>query len=123
MTSRASIDVGVCNTRFGGLFGLDASVDVRACDVGGSRAGLQRLIHDLADGASTPPTLRAAAETAINLPARDRPLVAATGGANVVVREHIAGTNDHLTLRIRLSGRDDEYDIEYLFAKEKRSLH
>jgi hypothetical protein len=80
----------------GELFGFGVDVHVRARDIRGRRAGLERFVHDLADGAGTPPALRAATEAAIHLPARDRPVLCRIdGGADIVVAEHVAGTDDH----------------------------
>ena len=69
---------------------------MRASDRAIDRAGLQRFVHDLADGARAPPALRAAAETAIHLIGGGGP----GGGAvddrtDVAVGQNVAGTNDH----------------------------
>jgi hypothetical protein len=106
------------------LFGLGANVHVGARDLGGNRAGVERLVHDLADGASTPPALRAASEATVDLPARDRLFVRrADGGADIVVAEYVAGTDDHRKdARFPADWRNDEYDMGSGFAKEKRSL-
>ena len=78
------------------LFDFGRDVAMRASDRATDRAGLERLVHDLADGARAPPALRAAAKTAIHLIGGGRP-----GGSAVddrtdfAVGQNVAGTNDH----------------------------
>ena len=55
----------------------------------------QRLVHDPPDGACAPPALRAAAETAIDFAASPRRVVAGQRRANVMVGQHVTGTDDH----------------------------
>ena len=55
----------------------------------------QCFVHDASDGACAPPTLGAAAETAVNLTAGSRRVVARQRRTDVVVGEHVAGTHDH----------------------------
>ena len=61
---------------------------------GGTAGAGQRLVHDFADRARAAATLRAAAETAIDLAgsARRRRM---HGVTYFVVAQHIAGTDDH----------------------------
>jgi hypothetical protein len=61
----------------------------------GSRCGIQRFVHDLADGAGAAATLGAAAEAAIDLPGRARPRLRRDGGADIVVAQNVAGADDH----------------------------
>ena len=53
-----------------------------------------RLVHDAADGARAAAALGAAAEIAIDLSGRERPL-RLDGGADILIAQHIARTNDH----------------------------
>ena len=57
----------------------------------------QSLGHNLADRPGATPALCAAAEAAINLPRRARPIHMGrlTGVADIVVRQNVAGTNNH----------------------------
>ena len=55
----------------------------------------QRLVHDSPDGTCAPPALRAAAETAIDFAASPRRVVAGQRRANVMVGQHVTGTDDH----------------------------
>src|SRR5262249_24519191 len=55
----------------------------------------QRLTHDPSDGASAPPALGAAAETAIDFAASPRRVVAGQRRANVVIGQYVTGTDDH----------------------------
>ena len=57
--------------------------------------GIERLVHDLADGAGAAAALGAATETAIDLPGRARPRLRRDGGADIVVAQNIAGADDH----------------------------
>ena len=63
--------------------------------VTGRRRGIERLIHDLADGAGAAAALGAAAEAAIDLPGRARPRLRRDGGTDIVVGQNVAGANDH----------------------------
>src|SRR5262245_55359957 len=63
--------------------------------VAGCRAGAaERLVHHAADGARAAAALGAAAETAIDPAGRARPL-RLNGGADILIAQHIARTNDH----------------------------
>jgi hypothetical protein len=55
----------------------------------------QRLIHDTPDGAGTATALRAAAEAAVDLAGSARGSGCNQGATHVMVRQHIARTNDH----------------------------
>ena len=67
------------------------TVGPAAAGVGGG----QSFVHDPADGADAPPALGAAAEAAIDLTGGPRRFRAGERRADVVVGQHIAGTNDH----------------------------
>ena len=67
---------------------------MRAAGAGG-RSGIQRLVHDLADGAGAAATLSAAAQAAIDLPGRARRRLRRDGGADIVVAQNVAGADDH----------------------------
>ena len=54
----------------------------------------ERLDHDAADGARAAAALGAAAEKAIDLAGREHPL-RLDGGADILISQHIAGTDDH----------------------------
>ena len=80
----------------GGLLDFGADVVVRAGDRAIHRAGLERLIHDLANGARAPPALRAATETAIHLVGGGRSgRRAVDDRTDFAVGQNVAGTNDH----------------------------
>jgi hypothetical protein len=69
---------------------------MRAPCTAGFGANAESFIHDLADGAGTTAALGAATEAAIDLPCRPgRLLCVGDDTANVVVAQHIAGTDDH----------------------------
>jgi hypothetical protein len=75
---------------------LRKSVELFA--VGAARAaGRSRhgFIHDLANGTRAAATLRAAAQTAVDLTGRTRRLRAIDRGTNVAVSQHVAGADDH----------------------------
>ena len=55
----------------------------------------QRLVHDPPDGAGAPSALRAAAETAIDFAAGSGGGLAGKRRTDVVVGQHVAGTDDH----------------------------
>ena len=79
------------------LFGGFMRLAMGASRATGFRAGAERLVHDLLDGAGASSTLGAAAETSVDLPRRARRhLREAHGVAYVVVGEYVAGTNDHV---------------------------
>jgi len=63
----------------------------------GRGRGVERLVHDLADGARATAALGAAAETSIDLPGRARTRLRRDGGADIVVGQDVAGTDDHRT--------------------------
>jgi hypothetical protein len=65
-----------------------------AAGTAGAGAG-DGLVHDPADGARTATALGAAAEAAIDLTGGPRRFRAGERRADVVVGQHIAGTNDH----------------------------
>jgi hypothetical protein len=54
----------------------------------------ERLLHEAADGAGATPALGAAAETAIDLAGRAR-RVRLDDGADILIAQHIARTDDH----------------------------
>ena len=61
----------------------------------GCRGPIERLVHDLADGAGAAAALGAAAKAAIDLAGRARPRLRRDGGADIVVTQNIAGADDH----------------------------
>ena len=67
--------------------------------VGAAAAGrglrAERLVHDVADGARAAAALGAATEAAIDLPRRARTHLRRDGGADIVVTQDVAGTDDH----------------------------
>src|SRR5205814_4213683 len=66
----------------------------RAAGASSSR-GIQRLVHDLADGAGAAAALGAAAKAAIDLPGRARTRLRRDGGADIVVAQNVTGADDH----------------------------
>ena len=66
----------------------------RAAAAGG-RGAVERLVHDLADGAGATAALGAAAQATIDLARGARTLLRLTGGTNVLVGQYVAGTDDH----------------------------
>jgi hypothetical protein len=83
------------------MFDMNRGFSRRMCGAVGAagtarlRAGAQRLIHDLLDGAGTAAALRAAAETSIDLPRRAWRAGPGDGIADIVVGKNVTGTNDH----------------------------
>jgi len=67
----------------------------KSATTAGAGRAIQRLIHDLADGAGAPAALGAATQATIDLPGRTGTDFRRDGGANIVVAQNIAGTNDH----------------------------
>ena len=61
---------------------------------GGGR-GIQRFVHDLANGAGAAAALGAAAKAAIDLASRARTHLRRDGGADIVVTQNVAGADDH----------------------------
>ena len=84
-----------------GEYGLDKGVTgmalaVRAAGVAGPGAGTQRLIDDALDGARAAATFGAAPKAAIELLGAPRKVVGGVHGvADVVITQHVAGTDDH----------------------------
>jgi hypothetical protein len=69
---------------------------VRTAGAAGLGAGAQRLVDDGLDGARTTAALGTASETAVNLlGVAGKVLRALDGTADVLVANHVAGTNDH----------------------------
>ena len=68
---------------------------VRAGDRAIHRAGLERFVHDLADGAGAAAALGAATQATIDLAGGAGTLFRLTGGPNILVAQYIAGTDDH----------------------------
>ena len=56
--------------------------------------GAERLVHEAADGERAAAALGAAAETAVDLAGR-APLLRRDGGADILISQHIARTDDH----------------------------
>ena len=59
-----------------------------------ARTGALQLVHNPPDRAGAPPALRTAAETAIDLARHPRP-IRAQHRPNLMVRQDVAGTDDH----------------------------
>src|SRR4051794_12180547 len=69
---------------------------VRTARAAGLGAGAERLVQDLLDGAGAAAAFGAAAEAAIDLACRARQRIRGRhGGADIVVSQDVAGTNDH----------------------------
>ena len=66
----------------------------RAAATGRGRT-VERLVHDLADGARATAALGAAAETSIDLPGGARTRLRRHRGADIVVGQDVAGADDH----------------------------
>jgi hypothetical protein len=107
------------------LFGVGFRVHVRARDRTALRAGrgIERFVHDAADGARAPPALRAAAETAIDLIGGGRP-----GGrvvdrrSHIAVAEDVAGTNDHCRTNSRPGWTSFDLSHADAACKKKNAL-
>src|SRR5262245_44906246 len=70
------------------------SVAVPAAWAAGT-TGRNGLVHDATDSARAAAALGAAAETAIDLPGRARCLAVTERRADVVIAQHVAGTDNH----------------------------
>ena len=92
---------------------------LRGAAVAGRGSGIQRLIHDPADGAGTTAALGAATQTAINLTGRARRL-RLDGGANIVIAQDVARTDDH---RPMVPDGDNRYLQGSRDAKKKRDFY
>jgi hypothetical protein len=77
------------------LAGAESGLRGPRAAVAGCRTGAaERLVHEAADGARAAAALGAAAETAIDPAGRARPL-RRDGGADILIAQHIARTDDH----------------------------
>jgi len=72
---------------------------MRATRAAGLAAGTERFVHDLLDGAGATTALRTTAQTSIHLARSPRRARAAAGGADIVVGQDVAGTNNHRDVR------------------------
>src|ERR1700674_3443947 len=61
----------------------------------GDRGTVQRLIHDAPNRGRTTPALRAATEAAVNLASGTHLFVGLYRGADILVAQNVARTNDH----------------------------
>ena len=92
--------MGISGSREG-EFGSDRGsvgyrVVVWATGVAGPGAGTERLIDNGLDGAGTTTTFRTATKAAINLlGVAGKVLRTFDGTADIVVAQHVAGTDDH----------------------------
>ena len=78
------------------LVGLVLRTAVRAARAAGLGAGAQRLVDDLLDRARATAAFGAAAETAIDLPrGAGKAIGRRDGGADILVAQDVAGTNNH----------------------------
>jgi hypothetical protein len=73
----------------------DSGLLVMGAAVAGLFGGAEGLIHDLADGTGAATALCAATETTIDLPSRTWPRFRRAGGADILVAQNVAGTDDH----------------------------
>lgn len=81
---------------FNGISVVRHGSSMRAACAAGFGTGLEGFVHDFADGAGTAATLGATTEAPVNLPCRPgRLLCVGDDTANIVVAQHIAGTDDH----------------------------
>jgi hypothetical protein len=98
------------------------SARIRAAAAGRGGA-IEGLVHDPPDGASAAAALGAAAQAAIDLPSRAWRRFGADRRADVVVAQHIAGTNDHGGIPNRitkyLSGRFPAKEIGCFYSLSK----
>ena len=83
----------------------------------GRPADRKRLVHDSADGTGAPSALRAAAETAIDLPGRARAFSRAHSCAHVMVAQHVAGAHDHR----KMARQPVWYDLQLSNSPRPRS--
>src|SRR6478735_7735132 len=74
---------------------LIAVLTARAALATGAAGARDGLVHDAADGPCATPALRAAAQAAIDLAGGSRRPLGRERGANVVVGQYIARTDDH----------------------------
>jgi hypothetical protein len=97
MHMRLDVSVGlsfqiICQS----ICGVGMALAVRAAGAAGLGAGSERLVEDLLDGACAAAAFGAAAEAAIDLPGGARQGIRSRhGGADIMVGEDVAGTNDH----------------------------
>src|SRR3954467_2904418 len=102
-------------------FGSDPLV--RAGNRAVDRAGLKRLVHDLADGARAPPTLRAAAKAAIHLIGGGGPGRGAVDHrTDFAVGQNVAGTNNHQNTKSSPGGPDPDLGEDEPACKKKSSF-
>jgi len=66
----------------------------RATDRAADLRAIKRFVDDLANGASAPPTLRAAAKTTINMACRPSRR-GVRRASHFLVAQYVAGTNNH----------------------------
>src|SRR3954447_22378981 len=78
---------------------LIAVLTARAALATGAAGARDGLIHDAADGPCATPALGAAAQAAIDLAGGSRRPLGGERGANVLVGQYIARTDDHETRR------------------------
>ena len=91
--SRTSADCGKRECR---LDGLMLSRAVRTSGAAGLGTGAERLVDDGLDGARAAAALGAATEAAVDLlGVAGKVLRALDGNADIVVRKHVTGTDDH----------------------------
>ena len=77
-------------------FGSRMAVAMRAADLASPGASAKRLVNDPLDGAGATATFRAATEAAIKLLSITRKIFGGLHGvADVMVAQHVAGTDDH----------------------------
>ena len=78
---------------------LIAVLTARAALATGAAGARDGLVHDAADGPCATPALGAAAQAAIDLAGGSRRPLGGERGANVLVGQYIARTDDHETRR------------------------
>src|SRR3954447_20804459 len=80
---------------------LIAVLTARAALAAGAAGARDGLVHDAADGPCATPALGAAAQAAIDLAGGSRRPLGGERGANVLVGQYIARTDDHETRPVR----------------------
>ncbi|MFK4384921.1 hypothetical protein ABIA40_004329 [Bradyrhizobium sp. USDA 223] len=81
---------------FGGLVVGGHGVAMRAAGAAGLRTGAERFVDDTLDRPGAAAAFGAAAETAIDLFGMPHGVVGlGDGGADIIIAQHITGTNDH----------------------------
>jgi len=100
-SSVQNVPGGISGSREGeigsdGSLGSRVSMAMRAADVASPDAGAKRLINDALDSARAAPAFSAATKAAVKLLGVTRKVVGGFHGvADVVIAQHVAGTDNH----------------------------